>query len=127
MTNDRRAHKRVPLTLSIAEPIRLEISSEDINIPGIMVNLSASGMALILFSNLAKGSSISFNMDFMGVEQTVTGTVVRVESKQSETFMVGVQFDSIIKDLEDSLEKMSEDHDICELRYLIKGNDACFP
>ena len=127
MTNDRRINKRVPLTLSIAEPIRLEISSEDVNIPGIMVNLSASGMALILFSRLAKGSRISFNLDFMGVEQAVTGTVVRVEDKAGETFIVGIQFDSALKELEETLEKMSEDHDICELRYLMKGDDACFP
>lgn len=129
MSEDRRKHRRIPLTLSIAQPIRLEISSdqhEDM-IPGIMVNISAGGMSLVVFHKLPENSKIDFNLKFMGVEERLTGKVVREEKKIESTYIVGVQFDKVIEKLKDIIEKMAGDFDICEIRYLMQGEKACFP
>ncbi len=129
MNDDRRVHRRLQLTLSIAQPIRLEISSdqhEDM-IPGIIVNISAGGMALIVFHKLPANSFIEFNLEFMGIEEHLRGEVVREEEKFGKTFLVAVKFDRVVDKLKNTIEKMAEDFDICELRYLMKGKDACFP
>ena len=129
MSEDRRVHKRLQLTLSIAQPIRLELHTDQYDgvMPGIMVNLSAGGMAIIVFQKLQMESKIEFNLKFMGIEQQVKGKVLRVEERTGNTFIVGIQFDKVIESMKDKLGSMVEDSDICEIRYLVKLNDACFP
>src|SRR3989339_594804 len=126
MSEDRRVHKRLQLTLSIAQPIRLELHTDQYDgvMPGIMVNLSAGGMAIIVFQKLQMESKIEFNLKFMGIEQQVKGKVLRVEERTGNTFIVGIQFDKVIESMKDKLGSMVEDSDICEIRYLVKLNDA---
>ncbi len=129
MSEDRRIHKRLPLTLSIAQPIKLDIKSnqhENI-IPGIIVNISAGGMALIMFNKVPEESNIEFDLEFMGINEHLTGKVVREEEKFGKTYIVAIEFNKVLNKLKVIIEAMAEDFDICELRYLMQGEDACFP
>lgn len=129
MSKERRQHKRLPMTLSIAKPMEIEMSTDQYegDIPGILVNLSAGGMALIVFHELPLKSRVNFDLDFMGVQKSVSGTIVREESKFKDTYMVGVEFDEVSGQLGDLVEKMAEDHDICDVRFLVMEDKACFP
>ncbi len=127
--NERRSNKRLPLTLSIAKPMRLEFHSEhyDKTIPGILANISAGGMALIVFDHIPEGSMIELDLDFMGVKRQMRGKIVRVERKFEDVHMVGVTFDKESRKLKQVVEKMAEDYDICEVRFIVKRDKACFP
>jgi c-di-GMP-binding flagellar brake protein YcgR len=129
MGKDRRKHKRLPMTLSIAKPMEIEMSTDlyEGDIPGLLVNLSGGGLALIVFHELPLKSRINFDLDFMGIKKTVNGTIVREESKFKDTYMVGVEFDEISDKLGELVEKMAEDHDICDVRFLVMKEKACFP
>jgi hypothetical protein len=129
MSEDRRRHRRIPLTLSIAQPISIEIHSEhhDDAIPGIMVNVSAGGMGMIVFRELPENSKIEFNLKFMGLSEQLSGTVVRQEEKLGNTFLIGIQFAQPVEHLQNIVGHMAEDFDICEIRYLMKGENACYP
>ncbi|MGM0442333.1 MAG: PilZ domain-containing protein [Elusimicrobiota bacterium] len=129
MSKDRRKHRRLPLTLSIAKPIRIEMSTDqhEDTIPGILADLSAGGAAMIVFHRLPKESRIDFNLNFLGVKKHLNGVIVREEEKFDETFIVGIQFDNPSEELEDMIEDMAEDHDICEIRYAMNPETACFP
>ncbi len=129
MNKERRKYKRLPLTISISAPIRIELHTDryDGVIPGILVNLSAGGMALLVFHYLPEESRVDFNLDFMGVKADLSGKIVREEKKFDETYMVGIEFEKVAGELEELVEKMAEDHDICQVRYLIDPQKACFP
>ncbi len=129
MSKERRQYKRLPMTLSIAKPMEIEMSTDQYerDIPGILVNLSAGGMALIVFHKLPLESRVNFDLNFMGIKRSISGTIVRKESKFKDTYMVGVKFDKTSKKLGELVEKMAEDHDICDVRYLIMQDKACFP
>jgi hypothetical protein len=107
----------------------MEIGSDahESSIPGIMANISAGGMSLIVFHKLPENSKIDCGLKFVGVEKHVTGTVVRQEERLNETYVAGVKFDEVIEELTDVIDNMAEDFDICEIRYLMKGDKACFP
>ena len=129
MADGRRQHKRIPLTLSIAKPIRLEMHSDSFDgaIPGILVNLSAGGAALIVFHKLPLESVIEVNLDFVGVKKKMTGKIVREEKKFEDTYMIGIEFDKVSTELKKVVEDMAEDHDICEIRYIMRPEKVCFP
>jgi len=129
MSEDRRQHKRLPLMLSVATPIRIEMHSENFDgmLPGILVNLSAGGMAIIVFRHLPEETEIRFSLEFMGIKRDMTGHIVREEKKFSDTYMVGIKFDRVSKKLKEVVESMADDHDICQIRYVMKPSTACFP
>ncbi|MFW6172298.1 MAG: PilZ domain-containing protein [Elusimicrobiota bacterium] len=128
-TSDRRRHRRVPLTLSIAEPINIELSTDTYegSIPGLLVNLSAGGMALIVFHELPKDSTIEFRLNFLDVDEDMRGKIKYEKKKFEDTYLVGVEFEKVNKKLKKVLEDMAEDHDICDIRYIIDPENACFP
>jgi len=129
MSKDRRQHKRIPLTLSVAKPIRIEMHTDqyDGTVPGILVNLSANGIGMIVFHKLPTDSKVEFDLDFIGIDEKVKGKIVREEKKFNETFMVGIQFTDVSKELEEIIACMAEDHDICEVRYVMDPETSCFP
>lgn len=129
MSEDRRQYKRLPLTLSVATPIKIVMHSEDNGgiLPGILVNLSAGGMALILFQHLPEGSRIEFSLDFMGIQRDIKGRISRVEKKFEDTYMVGIRIEKVSEKLKEVVEKMAEDQDICQIRYVMDPDTACFP
>ncbi|MGM0568671.1 MAG: PilZ domain-containing protein [Elusimicrobiota bacterium] len=126
---ERRKQKRLPLTLSIARPMRLELHSEyhDELIPGILANLSASGMALIAFHSIPQDSMIELDMEFMHVSERIRGKIVREEKKFDDVYLVGVEFEKRSEQLKEVVEQMAEDHDICDLRFVVNPETACFP
>jgi hypothetical protein len=111
MDKDRRSHKRLPLTLAIAQPLRIEIYTENTQntTPGIIVNISAAGMALVVFSELPQDTKIEFNLDFMGIKEKVSGMVVREQEKAEGVFSVGVKFDKPVESLKELIADMAED------------------
>lgn len=129
MADERRNDKRLPLTISVATPLRIEMHSDyyDGMIPGILMNLSPSGMALLVFHYLPEDSKVEFDFDFTGTLTKVSGKIVREEKKFEDTYMVGIKFDNASKELKKAVEDMAEDHDICQVRYIIDPESACFP
>ncbi len=129
MSKDRRKNRRLPLTISVATPMRIEMHSEhyDGQIPGIMVNLSGGGIAMLVFHHLPEESRVEFDLECVGVNEKIWGKIVREKKKYEDTYMVGIKFERKSEKLEEVVEKMAEDHDICEVRYLLDPKNACYP
>ena len=49
------------------------------------------------------------------------------EEKLGNTFLIGIQFAQPVEHLQNIVGNMAEDFDICEIRYLMKGENACYP
>src|SRR5436190_341404 len=96
---ERRKHKRLPVIKDLAEPIELVItqpnSKEPLHVPGVLTNLSAGGMDLVLLGGLNGKPTIKLNMHLPGFDRfEVEGKIVWSRPK-GNTSLVGIQFTKI--------------------------------
>ncbi|MEE8179772.1 MAG: PilZ domain-containing protein, partial [bacterium] len=84
MVKERRKHRRIPTVTVVKEAL---VESPEANlkqeIPAIIYNVSAGGMALITFLSLPVNASINLNFNLDGLKlKDVEGKIVRVEGKE---------------------------------------------
>ena len=124
---EKRKFKRFPVLYHLIKPvlIRTRGSKAGISSPAIMANLSAGGMALLTFSPLAVGKNILISFDLKDLKiDNVKSKVVRCENKEG-SYILGVQFLNLKKELADVINKMADDFDSCETRILIGEIPVC--
>ena len=128
--NERRKHKRLPVIKDLAEPIELTIiqphSNETQRIPGVLTNLSAGGMDLVLMGSIEGKPTIRLSMHLPGFDRfEVEGKLVWSRTK-SNTSVVGIQFTRIDQDHAKQLTHMAEAYWECEERIKAKAPTICF-
>ncbi len=107
---ERRKHKRFPVVKDFAEPVELAILNNHHldKIPGVVTNLSAGGMDLVLMGQLAGTPNIRLNMRIPGFDRfEVEGKVVWSRQKES-TSIVGIQFTKIDPKIATRITHMAE-------------------
>jgi c-di-GMP-binding flagellar brake protein YcgR len=127
---ERRKHKRLPVIKDMAEPIELLLQdpqSKDVTrLPGVLTNLSAGGMDLVLLGPLQGKPTIKLNMHLPGFDRfDVEGKLVWSRPKGA-TSVVGIQFTKIDKDHAHQLTHMAEAFWECEDRIRTKAHTVCF-
>lgn len=127
---ERRKHKRLPVIKNLAEPIELTIqdnhSKEFKHIPGVLTNLSAGGMDMVLMGPVEGLSTIRMNMHLPGFDRfEVEGKMVWSRPK-GVTSIVGLQFTKIDKDHAHQLTHMADAYWECEDRIRTKAPTVCF-
>jgi len=126
MEQERRKYKRVP-TISIVKEALIESPALKLKreIPAILSNLSAGGMALITFLSLPLDAiiSLSFNIDGLKLKDA-EGRVVRVEGKKN-TYLIVIAFTKIRAEVKNRINMMADAFDLCETRILMGEKDVC--
>jgi len=114
---ERRRHPRLPLHLNIAKLIDFKCEGLDAAIPGVLVDLSAGGLAMICFALPAVAQTVTFRLSLPGlVNANVHGRVVRA-IKKGETYRVAVEFTEFQSQWAHLVEKLAKSHQICEQRW----------
>jgi c-di-GMP-binding flagellar brake protein YcgR len=126
MEKERRKYKRIPAISMVKETM---IESEALKlrkeIPAILFNLSAGGMALITFLSLPRDALISLNFNLDGLKlKDVEGRVVRVEGRK-KTYLIVIAFTKITDELKKHINTMADAFDFCETRILMGEKDVC--
>ena len=126
MEDERRKYRRIP-TISVVKEALIE--SQDLNlkteIPAILFNLSAGGLALITFLSIPQDSLIHMNFDVDGLKlKDVEGKVVRVEGKK-KTYLVVVAFTKIREEVKNRINMMADAFDLCETRISLGEENVC--
>jgi len=126
MEQERRKYKRVP-TISIVKEALIESPALKLKreIPAILSNLSAGGMALITFLSLPLDAiiSLSFNIDGLKLKDA-EGRVVRVEGKKN-IYLIVIAFTKIRTEVKNRINMMADALDLCETRILMGEKDVC--
>ncbi len=126
-TNDKRKFKRFPVLYHLIKPvlIRTQDSKAGISSSAIMANLSAGGMALLTFSSLSVGKNLLISFDLKNLKiDNVKSKVVRVENKEG-SYILGIQFLNLKKEIADAINKLADDFDSCETRILLGEKPVC--
>lgn len=127
---ERRKHKRLPVIKDLAEPIELSFRSPNTkefqHLPGVLTNLSAGGMDLVLLSPLEGKPEFRMNLHLPGLDRfEIEGKLVWTKPKGATT-MVGIQFTKIDSDHQKQLIHMAEAYWECEDRIREKAPTICF-
>jgi len=126
MEKERRNYKRIPAISMVKEALiespELKLKRE---VPAILFNLSAGGMALITFLSLPRDALISLNFNLDGLKlKDVEGRVVRVEGRK-KTYLIVIAFTKIADELRKHINRMADAFDLCETRILMGEKDVC--
>lgn len=125
---ERRQHPRLPVLRDLAEPIELTIIDHGytVNLPGVITNLSAGGMDLVLMGVLEGQPRLRLNFHLPGFDRfEVEGRLVWSRPKEA-TSLVGIQFTKIDTDHAHQITHMAEAYWECEERIKVKAPTICF-
>ncbi len=127
MKPDNRRHKRFPVLKDMAEPVDLFVMDQPPReIPAVLTNLSAGGMALVVFAHVSGDAKLKILLDVHGLENLeLQGRVAWTEVK-GDTTAIGVRFDHLSHDTVHRITKMAEDFQDCELKISFGLKDVCF-
>lgn len=127
MKPDNRRHKRFPVLKDMAEPVDLFVMDQPPReVPAVLTNLSAGGMALVVFAHVSGDAKLKILLDVHGLENLeLRGRVAWTEVK-GDTTAIGVRFDHLSHDTVHRITKMAEDFQDCELKISFGLKDVCF-
>ncbi|MEA2081905.1 MAG: PilZ domain-containing protein [Elusimicrobiota bacterium] len=121
---ERRDHLRFP-TLSVIKTVELHTADGKTDIPAIMCDVSAGGLAMITFLPLPKNSDIVLDLNMPDISLSkVAARVVRVEEKNG-TFMIALEFRALDEALKKTINNMALDWKKCEERLSIGEKVDC--
>jgi len=126
MGKERRKHRRFP-AVTVAKEALVESQEMKLKreIPAIIYNLSAGGMALITFLSLPLNAFINLNFDLDGLKlKDVEGKIVRVEGKE-KTYLIVISFTKIKAEVRKRINMMADAFDLCETRRMMGEENIC--
>ena len=127
---ERRVHRRLPVIKDLAEPIELTVldahSKGLKRVPGVVTNLSAGGMDLVLLDQIEGQPRFRLNMHLPGFDRfEVEGKLVWMRTK-GVTSIIGIAFTKIDDDHKRQLGHMAEAYWECEDRIRVQAPTICF-
>ncbi|MBL0058066.1 MAG: PilZ domain-containing protein [Elusimicrobia bacterium] len=127
LKEEKRNHKRFPVLKDMAEPVDLFVMDHPAKeVPAVLTNLSAGGMALVVFAHVSGNAKLKMMMDVHGLEgMELQGRVAWTEPK-GDTTAIGVRFDHLKRETVDKINSMAEDFQDCELKLSFGVKDVCF-
>jgi hypothetical protein len=120
---EKRRHNRLPVLHEMDEPIQIALSNKAV--PGILVDLSAGGMALLTFASIPVGTEINLAIDVPGLKtQPITGKVVWTLAK-GEMWRIGIVFTKIDPLDFRHINRIAFDCSDCETKLALGVSDVC--
>ena len=107
---ERRKHSRLPVIKDFAEPIELAILKDHHidKIPGVVTNLSAGGMDLVLMGQIDGAPKIKLSLRLSGFDRfEVEGRIVWTRPK-GITSVVGIEFTKIDPKIQEKITHMAK-------------------
>ncbi len=111
----------------MAEPVDLFLmENEPREVPAVLTNLSAGGMALVVFAHVSGGSKLKIALDVHGLAgMEFQGRVAWTQYK-GEMTTLGVHFDHVPPETVGRISRLAEDFQDCELKISFGLRDVCF-
>jgi len=122
--NNRRKEDRFPVLHEIDEPIELAFNNEAV--PGVLVDLSATGMCILTFASIAIGTDISMTVNLPGFKSKPLAGKVVWTIKKGEMFRTGIAFNSIDPLDFRHINRMGFDFTDCDTKLELGAKDVCF-
>lgn len=121
---EKRRHNRLPVLHEMDEPIQIVMNNTQV--PGILVDLSAGGMALLTFASIPVGTDVRLGIDVPGLKtQVMEGKVVWALTKK-EMWRIGIVFSKIDPIDFRHINRIAFDSADCDTKRALGVTDICF-
>ena len=126
---ERRRFQRLPVMEGAIEPITVAFGEEGAAAtqPALLVNLSAGGMSLLLFTEPPRTKRLQMVLNLPGLKHIpIEGRIVRMHEK-GRTYNLGIAFTKISKANQRRINLMAQDHMDCRIRIALRLPEVCVP
>ena len=123
--SEKRRYKRLPILSRLVRPVMITLPGLKKPVPGIVGDLSAGGLSINTFVEMPVGRDLELTID-LGVfrAEGVAGRVVRLV-RRGGAFQIGIEFTGLDRPLADRINRLAEDFDACELRWVRSADEIC--
>ena len=112
---EKRRHQRFP-TLSVVKSVEITQGAGKTNVPAIMCDISAGGMAMITCLPLPAASDIVLDLNMPEIDlKKVHARIVRTKEKNG-TYLIALEFKRLSPVLKNKINTMAIDWKVCEQR-----------
>ncbi|MBN1621757.1 MAG: PilZ domain-containing protein [Endomicrobiales bacterium] len=121
--SERRKYARYPVIHEMDQPIQISVGREII--PGVLVDLSAGGTALLTYTNIPLGTTLNLSIALPGLKtKDLSGSIVWVIAK-GDMWRVGIAFTHIDPIDFRHINRMAFDFNDCEAKLALGVTDVC--
>lgn len=128
MKAERRKHNRLVIK-DLAEPIELFVLGEKNQpreVPAVLTNLSAGGMALVVFAHVTGDTKLKMDMKLPGMGSFSFEGRVAWNQPKGDTTQIGVRFSHVSHDDAKRINHVAEAYQDCETKLSFGVKDVCF-
>jgi hypothetical protein len=94
-TQERRRHPRLPLHLSVAKLVDFQVDGLDVTAPAVLVDLSASGLAMICFALPALSQQVTFKLKLPGFVNAQVHGKKRIDAAAAKETLAMLEIDEL--------------------------------
>jgi hypothetical protein len=124
MQHEKRKHNRLPVLHEMDEPIQVAVNNKAV--PGVLVDLSAGGMAILTFASVPVGTELNLSINVPGLKtQPLKGKVVWTLAK-GDMWRIGIAFTAIDPVDFRHINRLALDCSDCDTKQLLGATDVCF-
>ena len=121
---NRRKYSRLPVIKNVAK--ELFISTDKGFFQGLIINLSAGGLLLLMYSDLPLGSQVCLIFDYPPLEtEPIFGEVVRSVQTKALVREIAIKFTSISTMDSKKINRLAIDYTDCENKIILGALDVC--
>ena len=120
---NRTRHQRLPVIKDVSREITISVEKDFF--PGVILNLSSSGMLLLAYSNIPENTEVCLALDLPSLDiKQVFGKVIRTKQK-SIMWELGIQFTQINTLDSKKINRIAIDYIDCENKIALGAQDVC--
>ena len=121
---NRRKYSRLPVIKNVAK--ELFVSTDKGFFKGLIINLSAGGLLLLMYENLPLGSQVCLLFDYPPLEtEPIFGEVVRTVQTKAIVREIAIKFTSISTTDAKKINRVAIDYTDCENKITLGALDVC--
>ncbi len=121
---NRRKYLRLPIIKNVAKEIF--VSSDKGFFKGLIINLSAGGLLLLMYVDLPVGTQICLLFDYPPLEtDSIFGEVVRSTETKAIVREIAIKFTTISNADAKTINKLAIDYNDCENKIILGALDVC--
>ncbi|HBU68986.1 MAG TPA: hypothetical protein DEE98_01235 [Elusimicrobia bacterium] len=121
--DEKRRYKRYPVLHEIDKTIQIALNEKVL--PGVLVELSAGGMAILTFASISVGTEVNLSLDLPGLKtKPLSGKIVWALAK-GEMWRLGISFTTIDPVDFRHINRMGFDYADCNTKLSLGVTDVC--
>jgi len=124
---ERRKHKRFIVLEELHLPVTLQIQDAMEPVHGVLLDLSAIGIGLILFTAIPTGAKVKLSLALDKITAKKLEGEVIWSQQYKDACRLGIRFRKVDKKFAADIGQIADDYLDCDLQIALGIDDICYP